>query len=53
MKWNKIEYKWDSSIVYEYDNTINESPFYDNVWKCKWNANVCDIKLNWIKHETI
>ena len=39
MKWNVIEYIWDDSIVYEYDNTM----------KMKW---LYDTKLNWIEDDT-
>ena len=29
MKWNVIEYIWDNSIVYEYDNTMKMKWLYD------------------------
>ena len=41
LKWNVIEYKWDNSIVYEYDNTMKMMKMQMK-WKCKW----YEIELN-------
>ena len=48
MKWNEIEYKWDSSIVYEYDNTIKLNHPSTTMYE---NTNEMNVKMiwNWIE----